>query len=159
MVRISVRVETELVRQNLQNLFAEVPKIGKFKIRNLMERIRNRMGGPGKKSTRPVKWDSEKQRKAYFATDGFGRGIPTQRTGKYQRGWKVKALGESGYTLSNSQAGAKYIGGSAYGTGQSRIHMGRWVLLRDATDLEVSKLPAEILKEIRLVSRRKGFAK
>ena len=28
----------------------------------------------------PFQWSSDKQRKAFFATDGFGAGIPTQRT-------------------------------------------------------------------------------
>lgn len=35
----------------------------------------------------PYKWQSEKQRKAYFATDGFGGGIPYQRTGNLSDAW------------------------------------------------------------------------
>ena len=31
-------------------------------------------------SNEPFTWSSEKQRRAFFATDGFGRGIPTKRT-------------------------------------------------------------------------------
>lgn len=31
-------------------------------------------------SDEPFTWSSEKQRRAFFATDGFGRGIPTRRT-------------------------------------------------------------------------------
>jgi len=34
----------------------------------------------------PIQWTTEKQRRAFFATDGFGRGIPTRRTGAMQRG-------------------------------------------------------------------------
>lgn len=37
----------------------------------------------------PIMWTTEKQRKAFFASDGFGRGIPTRRTGKVSQGWKV----------------------------------------------------------------------
>lgn len=37
----------------------------------------------------PIEWTSEKQRRAFFATDGFGRGIPTQRTHALARGWRV----------------------------------------------------------------------
>ena len=29
----------------------------------------------------PVRWDSEKQRRAYFATNGCGKRIPYRRTG------------------------------------------------------------------------------
>jgi hypothetical protein len=40
--------------------------------------------GPG----RPYKWNSEKQRRAFFATKGFGGGIPYSRTNKLADGWK-----------------------------------------------------------------------
>lgn len=33
----------------------------------------------------PIVWTSEKQRRAYYASDGFGGGIPYKRTGALQR--------------------------------------------------------------------------
>ena len=36
----------------------------------------------------PIRWTSERQRRAFFASDGFGRGIPTKRTGLVAR-WDV----------------------------------------------------------------------
>lgn len=36
----------------------------------------------------PIRWTSERQRRAFFATDGFGRGIPTRRTGRVAQ-WGV----------------------------------------------------------------------
>lgn len=38
----------------------------------------------------PIEWTSERQRRAFFATDGFGRGIPTKRTGQINQGWRVE---------------------------------------------------------------------
>ena len=38
----------------------------------------------------PIVWQSERQRRAFFATNGFGRGIPTERSGKLQAEWKVR---------------------------------------------------------------------
>jgi hypothetical protein len=35
----------------------------------------------------PIEWTSEKQRKAFFASNGFGRGIPTKRTAALNEGW------------------------------------------------------------------------
>lgn len=35
----------------------------------------------------PYQWQSEKQRRAYFASDGFGGGIPYQRTGDLTDAW------------------------------------------------------------------------
>lgn len=37
----------------------------------------------------PIEWTSEKQRRAYFATDGFGAGIPYKRTGGLAAAWEV----------------------------------------------------------------------
>lgn len=37
----------------------------------------------------PIRWKSLRQRRAYFASGGFGRGIPTRRTYKLLQGWKV----------------------------------------------------------------------
>lgn len=37
----------------------------------------------------PIVWTSAKQRRAFFATNGFGRGIPTRRTHDIANGWKT----------------------------------------------------------------------
>ncbi len=42
---------------------------------------------PQERPTYPIHWDSEKQRKAFFGTFGFGRGIPTERSGFLQDSW------------------------------------------------------------------------
>lgn len=36
----------------------------------------------------PVRWKTRKQQRAFFATNGFGRGIPTVRMHQLSRGWK-----------------------------------------------------------------------
>jgi hypothetical protein len=41
----------------------------------------------------PYHWTSDKQRKAFFATDGFGGGIPYSRTQTLSRGWKTVGEG------------------------------------------------------------------
>ncbi len=41
----------------------------------------------------PYQWDSDKQRRAYFATNGFGGGIPYQRTQTLANGWKTEGSG------------------------------------------------------------------
>jgi len=152
-ITVSARKTAQVVRQIDQNLHAELPKIGRLKLRNVLQRIQTKMRGQGKKSRSPVKWDSDKQRRAYFATDGFGRGIPTRRSGAYVRAWQIVQR-ENGFSLTNRKPQAKYIGGTAYGLGQSRIHQGRWKLLRDATEEEIKKLPQE-MQDALLVAGRK----
>lgn len=39
----------------------------------------------------PIKWKTARQRRAFFATNGFGRGIPARRTGALAGAWKVTA--------------------------------------------------------------------
>ena len=43
----------------------------------------------------PIRWTSERQRRAFFASNGFGRGIPTQRTNEMVNAWDVR------FTLTN----------------------------------------------------------
>lgn len=38
---------------------------------------------------RPIRWATQKQKQAYFATDGFGKGIPYRRSGRLADGWDV----------------------------------------------------------------------
>lgn len=154
MTQLSVQVKNaELVRQGLQSFEGEVPKVGRLQIYRTMQRVQKRLRKPGKKPTYPIPWDSPKQKDAFFATDGFGHGIPTQRTGAHVAGWSIEKL-DTGYRIINQKEGTKYIYGDAYGTSQSRIHEGRWEVYRDVTDEEVAKLPDEVSKEINMVAKR-----
>lgn len=40
-------------------------------------------------------WSSDRQRKAYFASNGFGAGIPYQRTQTLSQGWKTLGYGRN----------------------------------------------------------------
>jgi hypothetical protein len=147
-------VGADIVRKGLEDLKAEVPKVSRRRIYNTMLKMRTRLRKPGKAIRYPVKWDSDKQRRAFFATNGFGRGIPANRTGRYPAGWNVERAGDVGYKMINNVPYAKHVGGSAFGTDQSRIHGGRWPLLRDVFDQEAKKLPKEIEDDIKVAARR-----
>lgn len=63
----------------------------------------------------PIQWTSKKQRKAFFATDGFGRGIPTRRTNKMQQAWRVIGKAKGGkfeLVVSNPVAYTKWVVGT-----------------------------------------------
>jgi hypothetical protein len=156
MTQISIKTNAPLVRQGLENLTKEIPAIGRRRIYNTMRKIQARMRKPGKSPHYPIKWDSEKQRRAFFATKGFGRGIPTTRTGQYTSGWKIVKQ-DTGYQLTNQVGYTKYVGGDAYGQIHSGIHVGRWPVLRDEVEAEIKTLPDEIEKEIKLVARRNNL--
>lgn len=58
----------------------------RFKRRTLA-RLREYPGVP----TYPLRWQSERQRRAFFATGGFDSGIPYQRTGTLADSWRFQA--------------------------------------------------------------------
>lgn len=78
--------------------------------------------------TYPIAWQTEKRRRAYFATDGFGRGIPTRRTGEHTKAWMFTYQGSTDgtgvLTLLNRKKASRYIfGGLRPGnTFQQRMH-------------------------------------
>lgn len=122
------------------------------------------MREPGKPITYPVQWDSEKQRRAFFATNGFGAGIPYKRTGAYVAGWTKTEL-PNGWQVSNQHpAGAiggtlqgkpslLAQGGSALSTWQSRIHRGRWKSFLVVATQRVSEMPKRFIERLRIKTK------
>ena len=104
-------------------------------------RVKERMAVPGKPVTYPVQWDSPRQRKAFFATEGFGHGIPYERRQHYELSWRVERHPLGSRAFAPHPAGA--IGGMPSGW-QSRIHRGRWSHLLTVLFDELAKIPAEI---------------
>ena len=78
-MRLTVGVEGEIVRKGLQNLSAEIPKIGRQQIRTVMNRIVRRQ-------------------QAYPAERA---GQKYRRTGNLFSHWKIEEV-RNGYQLSNT---------------------------------------------------------
>lgn len=145
----------ELVRQGLQDLNAEIPKIGRRGIRTVMERIKRRMQvypperpGQSRTGSHPVLGTT------YIA-------VRYRRTGRLGRSWVIERNGNTGYILKNDARSprygrryTKYVVGDAYGQSQAWMHKGRWQVTRDVVEEEVAKLPAPIEQEITMVARR-----
>lgn len=71
----------------------------------LSDRVRSKSGKWGNRAlTRlktepgppqyPIRWASARQRRAFFATNGFGGGIPHRRTNKIISGWHAEHIQE-----------------------------------------------------------------
>ena len=158
MPAIALQVENaEIVRSGLEDLEAEIPLVGRKQLRDTLNRALKRLRKPGRKSNSPVQWDTKKQRRAYFATEGFGRGIPTRRTNEYVQAWQIIKT-ENGYMLTNPLPQAKFIGGGPFGGGQSRIHQDRWELFREVFVEETENLKEEVQEQVRIVAQAKGFS-
>ena len=136
-MQLTIKSNVGLVRQGLQDLSAEIPKIGRRRIYDAMNRITREMEG----------YPGERPNQRYV------------RTGNLGASWRVDRL-DDGYRISNFARGPKgrlytrYVVGDAYGLGQAWMHRGRWQLFRDVADAEIEKLPAEVVKEIDMVARR-----
>jgi hypothetical protein len=62
----------------------------------------------------PIRWATARQRRAYFATGGFGHGIPSRRSGTLLRSWVSRFFGDRQggvVTLSNPISYMRYVQG------------------------------------------------
>lgn len=143
----------ELVRQGLEDMTAEIPRIGRKRIYGAMRRAQGILKTVKSRPRYPIQWDSERQKRAFFATDGFGRGIPTRRTGASLR-WEITNTG-TGYMLSVAADWAGYLYGHYDGGGQSRIFEGTYPLFRDVVENQITNLPPEIEQDITYYGRQK----
>ncbi len=89
----------------------------------------------------PIEWTSEKQRRAFFATDGFGHGIPYQRTHDLAAAWEVifdaSDAGFGTITVENPAEASDFV----YGHRQQQFHINTgWP--NAANELQVISLDA-----------------
>ena len=135
MTQLSIEVKgADIVRRGLQDLSAEIPKIGRLQIYQTAQAIVRRM-------------------KMYPPPPAASTYV---RTGTLGGGWTITP-NTNGYTTRNDTPYTKYVVGNAWGLEQAWMHVGRWQLLRDVQDEEVAKLPDEIEKEISAVARKVGL--
>lgn len=83
----------------------------------------------------PIQWTSEKQRRAFFATDGFGRGIGAPRTHALSNGWRVDIDFGMDFEIStyNAQDYAQFV----VGDNQQGFHQNTgWMQARPIMDEE-----------------------
>ena len=157
MTKFTIKVHGELVRQGLESLDEEIPKVGRQRIYLRMLRMKTRLSQPAAKPTYPIHWDSEKQKRAYFASNGFGEGIPYRRKGTTERAWQLQKL-DDGYRLANESDAAFFVFGDLYQRkSQSNIHAGRWPLTKTVVFEELDTLPQEIQVDIEAAKKRSGL--
>jgi len=86
-----------------------------------------------------------RQRRAFWASDGFGVGIPTERTDEYVNSFEthMETAGFGGFVvLQNTDPDAEFIGGDR----QQPFHEGRWPLIRDLAN-RAADVSTQILLE------------
>ena len=158
-VQLSFKVGpgAKLVRKGLENLRAEIPKVGRETIYKRLELAKKDLSKPPKSPKPPGLWDSERQKIAYFKSDGFGSGIPYKPTGRASRSWIIRAIGKIGWTLTNTFKAAVYLFGNYEGERQSVIHAGRRPNFYETVRVHVERLPKAIQNNLDSVIRRLGL--
>lgn len=116
MIRVTVR-NLEEVTKKLRDLpqgtkKTAIPAFGEYLIGDTRHGLRHYPPRRQHGEENPYKWQSEKQRRAYFATDGFGGGIPYKRTDKLSQGWALNGLPYRP-VITNPEPHAPYVMGDA----------------------------------------------
>lgn len=109
----------ELPRRVKPILRTELQTVVKPALQKQADQTFGRDPGPVKK---PIDWTSVKQRAAYFASNGFGAGIPYPRTDQLRTSWIVDIsshVQRDLITLRNPKRYAKYV---YPGIDQQRFH-------------------------------------
>lgn len=140
MTQLSLTVKNaDIVRKGLEDLQAEIPKIGRLQIYRTEQHVVTRM-------------------REYW-TINVPPELPSYtRSGTLSRGYTISPT-DRGYMIYNDTPYTKYVVGNAYGLKQAWMHAlpGRHRLLRDVQEEEVAKLPPLVEQEISMVARRVGL--
>lgn len=92
------------------------------------------------------KWQSEKQRRAYFASNGFGKGIPYNRSYDLRAGWKWIDKGVKTEVV-NTVPYSQYVMGDE---NQQRGHAAdKWRKVADIIKTNINGMIAEVNKAVR----------
>lgn len=109
-------------------------------------------------------WTSEKQRRAFFATNGFGKGIPYKRTGKLNRSWEVfivTAPGGIAVRLTNKTPYTQFVVGRIKPRGKDPMQIMHkitgWKPVNATFQYWAANMATEVTTELRLfLEKRKA---
>lgn len=154
-IQLAVKtVGADLVRQGLQDLDREIPRIGRQTIYDALSHAKRILSTPGAPSRSPVQWDSDRQRRFVLGMLREQNNLPYSRTGRMNSGWTMEKL-DSGYRLENSNENAVYVYGNYEGARQSRIHQGRWPTMQEVIENAISGLPEAIEENLSYYGRER----
>lgn len=105
----------EVVIQDMKTIPRKFKALYRKRIDTLAQTTIRKLRVVPPKPRYPLRWKTEKQRRAFFASDGFGKGIPTKRTGALQKGWQYELISdfrEGLFTIYNSATSRNYFTGA-----------------------------------------------
>lgn len=112
---LSASTSLDAFADTLDNMASIVDMVGRDVYADYAEPIKQALSQePGPVKT-PIVWTSKKQQRAFFATNGFGRGIGAPRTHELSQGWEVIFVEEAGsfrILITNPSPASKFVYGS-----------------------------------------------
>lgn len=106
------RAQKSLKSRALIQLKRELQRVVKPEIQKQVDDLLGEDPGPVKL---PFQFSTEKSRRAYFTTRGFGHGIPYRRTDNLRTSWRVdlkSQLSREFIIITNPKSYAKYVYGN-----------------------------------------------
>jgi len=146
-MKIVTNIKT--IGKKINYFIRRTPDAARSVLEDMADRIAVRMNVRQPKTDYPVTWDSEKQRKAFFATNGFGHGIPYERTGATV--WTVDKSFAKEIQLSAPHPAGAVFGMPKANFWQSRIHRQTWPVLKTVLTEELAKLPKNIMAALKVL--------
>lgn len=155
LVKAHITVTDERVVLDHQDLLKEFPARVVPVINRTVKRVKNRVAQRFRKApARPhfpwgqFPWKSRRQQQAFFASNGFGRGIPTYRSNVLIKSWQVIVVPRQGQIpgigIYNPVHYRKFVTGRY----QQPFHAGRWYKEADLFKQARAELNAEANKDI-----------
>lgn len=151
-VTFDVRDAIEIDERAIEDvIYQAIEDVSAFFNRN--EVVRDELTRPPGPVRYPIQWTTEKQRKAFFATNGFGRGIPTRRTGKVNSSWvytPIKTPNGGILVFKNTAPYAQFVFGTFDALKpKQRFHTNTgWASLNDYTERIIDQLANSVQEEI-----------
>lgn len=143
---MNIVTNAKAVANRIRYFLTKSPAAAASVLEDTAARIRDRMN-VRKPVQYPIRWDSLKQQRAFFATNGFGHGIPYKRTGKTV--WKMTKPFENEIDLFAPHPAGPVFGRMPNGEWwQSNIHRGTWPALRSVLYEEIARIPQAIREKL-----------
>jgi hypothetical protein len=134
LISVEVRVDTDVLRA-IADAALKAPglmnTVYKRRVRSLRSRMLAELRIVPPPPNYPIKWKTARQRRAFFASNGFGRGIPTQRTGALLDAYDVVLSSTNAggiLQVINSAPHARFV----IGDDAQPFHIDHWPQIADA---------------------------
>jgi hypothetical protein len=146
----TIQSNINLVTKQITYFIKRTPSAGVELLAVVARRMQTRLNETPAAVTYPLEWDSEKQKTDFFASNGFGNGIPYQRTGNTK--FSVNGpFGNREVDLYAPHPAGALFGAPWLNFWRSKLHRQRWPDLLQILVDELQHIPESISDTLKIV--------